>query len=65
MHIIDTAGLRSSDDIIESEGIKRAIKKIQEADQILFVTDDYTNSQIKFSDIKDIIPNFTIKYLKI
>lgn len=58
MHIIDTAGLRSSDDIIESEGIKRAIKKIQEADQILFVTDDYTNSQVKFSDIKDIIPEF-------
>lgn len=58
MHIIDTAGLRSSDDIIESEGIKRAIKKIQEADQILFVADDYTNSQIKFSDIKDIIPEF-------
>ncbi|APC94893.1 tRNA uridine-5-carboxymethylaminomethyl(34) synthesis GTPase MnmE [Francisella tularensis subsp. novicida] len=58
MHIIDTAGLRNSDDIIESEGIKRAIKKIQEADQVLFVTDDYTNSQVKFSDIKEIIPEF-------
>lgn len=58
MHIIDTAGLRNSDDIIESEGIKRAITKIQEADQILFVTDDYTNSKVKFSDIKEIIPEF-------
>ncbi|AXA33626.1 tRNA uridine-5-carboxymethylaminomethyl(34) synthesis GTPase MnmE [Francisella adeliensis] len=58
MHIIDTAGLRNSDDLIESEGIKRAIKKIQEADQVLFVTDDYTNSNVKFSDIKDIIPEF-------
>ncbi|AIT09062.1 tRNA modification GTPase TrmE [Candidatus Francisella endociliophora] len=58
MHIIDTAGLRSSDDLIESEGIKRAIKKIQEADQVLFVTDDYTNSKVRFSDIKDIIPEF-------
>ncbi|QIW09815.1 tRNA uridine-5-carboxymethylaminomethyl(34) synthesis GTPase MnmE [Francisella sp. LA112445] len=58
MHIIDTAGLRSSDDIIESEGIKRAIAKIQEADQVLFVTDDYTNSNVKFSDIKEIIPEF-------
>lgn len=58
MHIIDTAGLRSSDDIIESEGIKRAIAKIKEADQVLFVTDDYTNSNVKFSDIKEIIPEF-------
>lgn len=58
MHIIDTAGLRNSDDVIESEGIKRAISKIQEADQVLFVTDDYTNSQVKFSDIKEIIPEF-------
>lgn len=58
MHIIDTAGLRSSDDIIESEGIKRAIAKIQEADQVLFVTDDYTNNNVKFSDIKEIIPEF-------
>lgn len=58
MHIIDTAGLRDSNDIIESEGIKRAITKIQEADQVLFVTDDYTNSKVKFSDIKEIIPEF-------
>ncbi|AJC48841.1 tRNA uridine-5-carboxymethylaminomethyl(34) synthesis GTPase MnmE [Allofrancisella guangzhouensis] len=58
MHIIDTAGLRSSDDIIESEGIKRAIKKIQEADQILFVTDDHINNKVKLSDIKEIIPEF-------
>ncbi|MDE4990600.1 50S ribosome-binding GTPase, partial [Francisella tularensis subsp. holarctica] len=58
MHIIDTAGIRNSDDIIESEGIKRASKKIQEADQVLFVTDDYTNSQVKFSEIKEIIPEF-------
>ncbi|ASG67504.1 tRNA modification GTPase MnmE [Francisella halioticida] len=58
MHIIDTAGLRSSNDIIESKGIKRAIAKIQEADQVLFVTDDYTSSNAKFSDIKEIIPEF-------
>ncbi|GAB4227151.1 MAG: tRNA uridine-5-carboxymethylaminomethyl(34) synthesis GTPase MnmE [Francisella sp.] len=58
MHIIDTAGLRNSDDIIESEGIKRAINKIKEADQVLFVTDDYSSSNIKFSDIQEIIPEF-------
>ncbi|MGQ4006213.1 tRNA uridine-5-carboxymethylaminomethyl(34) synthesis GTPase MnmE [Francisellaceae bacterium CB300] len=58
MHIIDTAGLRDSQDIIESEGIKRAIKKIQEADQVLFVTDDHVKSKVALSDLKEIIPEF-------
>ncbi len=58
MHIIDTAGLRNSQDIIESEGIKRAIKKIQEADQVLFVTDDHVKSKVALSDLKKIIPEF-------
>ena len=39
LHIIDTAGLRDSDDIIEQEGVKRAIKMIAKADRILFVVD--------------------------
>ena len=56
IHIIDTAGLRFSDDIIENEGIKRAINKIQEADQILFVTDDPSKSST--TDIKEIVPEF-------
>ena len=56
VHIIDTAGLRFSDDIIENEGIKRAINKIQEADQILFVTDDPSKSST--TDIKEIVPEF-------
>lgn len=56
VHIIDTAGLRFSDDIIENEGIKRAIKKIQEADQILFINDD--PSKVTFNEIKEVIPEF-------
>lgn len=58
MHMIDTAGLRNSQDVIESEGIKRAIKKIQEADQVLFVTDDHVKSNVALSDLKEIIPEF-------
>lgn len=37
--IIDTAGLRNSDDEIEQEGIRRAWKVIQEADIVLFLHD--------------------------
>ncbi|VAW54620.1 tRNA-5-carboxymethylaminomethyl-2-thiouridine(34)synthesis protein MnmE [hydrothermal vent metagenome] len=39
LHIIDTAGLRDSDDIVEQEGIKRAKQMLEKADRILFVTD--------------------------
>ena len=39
LHIIDTAGLRDSDDVIEQEGIKRARKMIEKADRVLFVVD--------------------------
>ena len=37
LHIIDTAGLRHSDDPIEQEGVRRAHDQINQADRILFV----------------------------
>jgi tRNA modification GTPase len=39
LHIIDTAGLRETQDIVEMEGIKRAKKAILEADRILLLVD--------------------------
>jgi len=39
MHIIDTAGLRDSMDVVEQEGIRRAYAEISKADIILFVID--------------------------
>ncbi|MEO8446705.1 MAG: GTPase, partial [bacterium] len=38
-NLIDTAGLRLSDDEIESEGIRRSHKKIDEADLIVYLID--------------------------
>ena len=40
LHIIDTAGLRDSPDEIEREGIRRALREIEQADHILLVIDD-------------------------
>jgi tRNA modification GTPase len=40
LHIVDTAGLRESDDEIEQEGIRRAWAEIESADRILFVVDE-------------------------
>jgi tRNA modification GTPase len=39
VHIIDTAGLRDSDDIVEKIGIARARKAIDEADHVLHIVD--------------------------
>ena len=39
LHIVDTAGLRESEDIIEQEGIRRAHQEMKQADFILYVMD--------------------------
>ena len=49
LHIIDTAGLHNSEDIIEQEGIRRAYTEINNADVVLLVF-----------DTKDELPDFSI-----
>lgn len=39
LHVVDTAGLRSSTDVIEMEGIRRARDEIATADRVLLVVD--------------------------
>ncbi len=39
LHVIDTAGLRESDDLVEKEGIKRAWQEVSRADCVLLVID--------------------------
>jgi tRNA modification GTPase len=39
LHIIDTAGLRETDDIVEQEGVRRAREQMLQADLILWVVD--------------------------
>ncbi len=45
LHIIDTAGLRDSYDIVEREGVKRAKQMIQKADRVLLVIDSEENER--------------------
>ena len=56
LHIIDTAGLHNSDDIIEKEGIKRAYTEINNADVVLLVFDTKDNSP-DFSILPDLVKN--------
>ena len=39
LHIIDTAGLRKSEDTVEKEGIRRAKEEIKQADKVLLLID--------------------------
>lgn len=39
LHVIDTAGLRNTDDLVEQEGVKRAWREIEAADCLILVED--------------------------
>jgi len=45
LHLVDTAGLRDSEDRVELEGIRRAREEIAQADRILWVFDDQADPQ--------------------
>ncbi len=47
IHIVDTAGLRESADLVEREGIRRAHTEIQLADRVLLVCDDSLPEQVQ------------------
>lgn len=40
VHVIDTAGLREGEDVVEREGVRRAWLEIERADRVLLVVDD-------------------------
>lgn len=45
VHIIDTAGIRVSDDVVEQEGLRRAQIAMEQADQLLLIVDKSENEQ--------------------
>jgi tRNA modification GTPase len=61
LHIIDTAGLRESPDLIEQEGIRRAWAEIEKADRILLVVDSSTTLETNpaklWPDFADKLPS--------
>lgn len=58
LHIIDTAGLRESDDEVERIGIDRAWQEIEQADRILLMVDGTTTGS---ADPEVIWPDFVHK----
>ena len=50
LHIVDTAGLHETADQIEQEGMRRALKEIEQADQILWVVDNQAHADKKIHE---------------
>ena len=63
LHIIDTAGLRDSDDVVEKIGIERAWQEINQADRVLLMVDASEDHSILEDEqnIKDYYPEFFAK----
>ena len=51
LHIIDTAGLRDSDDVVEQIGVSRAFDEIAQADLVLLMVDSTTTDATNPHDI--------------
>jgi tRNA modification GTPase len=69
LHIIDTAGLRDTNDLAETVGIKRAYLEMQKADRILYVVDavskpSQTDLEKNLAELSTSVP-VTLLYNKI
>lgn len=64
LHILDTAGLRETDNVVEQAGIKRAWNEIKQADCILFLIDDSLGfddkDELILADLKKVNTNLPI-----
>ncbi len=56
VHIIDTAGIRETEDLVEQEGMKRTWSAIEKADRILLVIDSDENLNQAIDDIHKKLP---------
>jgi len=68
LHIIDTAGLRESENVVEQMGIERAREEIEKADAILLLIDDNGDAEKEKNELVAMLPpdcNYSVVYNKI
>ena len=57
VHIIDTAGLRQSGDVVEAEGIRRAQQELNNADHALVILDAHNADKTELSALLQELPD--------
>ena len=57
LHILDTAGLRESQDVVEQEGIRRTWQAIERADLLLLLVDDIVGLEDTERDVLEKLPD--------
>jgi tRNA modification GTPase len=65
LHVIDTAGIRESDNAVEQEGIRRAHAEIKKADKLLLLIDAQEANHQSVSNLLDFSGHVTEIYNKI
>lgn len=55
LHLVDTAGLRETDNPVEQEGIRRAWREVEQADRVLYLVD---SSEELLEDLEDYWPDY-------
>lgn len=65
LHIIDTAGLHDSDNIVEQEGMRRAQREIEKADKVLLLLDSTEVEDSAWHEKLPINIDLTMVYNKI
>lgn len=64
LRIIDTAGIRETEDIIEKIGVEKALQKVDEADLIIMIFDSSREIEENDEKILDYIKNKKVIYIK-
>jgi len=64
LNIIDTAGIRKTDDVVEKIGVDKAIEKIEFADLIIFVLDGSKKLETEDLEIIKYIDDKKVIYIK-
>ena len=63
LHIIDTAGIRETEDVVEKIGVERSLAKINDADLVLVVLDngrELTQDDLDILDRTKVIPSIVV-----
>ena len=64
LRIVDTAGIRDTDDVIERMGVEKALNKVDEADLVIMLFDSSRKLEKEDENIIDYIKNKRVIYIR-